>query len=309
MNISNIEAKAMKNILVAYLVMATVGIATFVFSNSEAVLIDGVFNFISAFSMLVGIKISKLVTQKPTKSLPFGFAMYETLYTIFKGLMIFGVLILAGSSNIMKIYDYATTGSYEPIKGGFIVIYSILMVTICGLVYLYLKSQCNKMDNRSIMLQTEKIAIFQNTIISAAIGLVFFLVGQLKGTFMDPILPVADAIVVLVLCFLLFNDPIIILKNAFNELIIKDVHHDMREKITEIVTPILPKEYQLNYVSISRLGRTYYFMFLINPLKSNLPLEEIESIQQNIKEHVKEEALFSYSDVIFSSKNIDTLDD
>lgn len=85
MNISNIEAKAMKNILVAYLVMATVGIATFVFSNSEAVLIDGVFNFISAFSMLVGIKISKLVTQKPTKSLPFGFAMYETLYTIFKG--------------------------------------------------------------------------------------------------------------------------------------------------------------------------------------------------------------------------------
>lgn len=223
--------------------------------------------------------------------------------------MIFGVLILAGSSNIMKIYDYATTGSYEPIKGGFIVIYSILMVTICGLVYLYLKSQCNKMDNRSIMLQTEKIAIFQNTIISAAIGLVFFLVGQLKGTFMDPILPVADAIVVLVLCFLLFNDPIIILKNAFNELIIKDVHHDMREKITEIVTPILPKEYQLNYVSISRLGRTYYFMFLINPLKSDLPLEEIESIQQNIKEHVKEEALFSYSDVIFSSKNIDTLDD
>lgn len=309
MNISNIEAKAMKNILVAYLVMATVGIATFVFSNSEAVLIDGVFNFISAFSMLVGIKISKLVTQKPTKSLPFGFAMYETLYTIFKGLMIFGVLILAGSSNIMKIYDYATTGSYEPIKGGFIVIYSILMVTICGLVYLYLKSQCNKLNNRSIMLQTEKIAIFQNTIISAAIGLVFFLVGQLKGTFMDPILPVADAIVVLVLCFLLFNDPIIILKNAFNELIIKDVHHDMREKITEIVTPILPKEYQLNYVSISRLGRTYYFMFLINPLKNNLPLEEIESIQQNIKEHVKEEALFSYSDVIFSSKNIDTLDD
>lgn len=309
MNISNIEAKAMKNILVAYLVMATVGIATFVFSNSEAVLIDGVFNFISAFSMLVGIKISKLVTQKPTKSLPFGFAMYETLYTIFKGLMIFGVLILAGSSNIMKIYDYATTGSYEPIKGGFIVIYSILMVTICGLVYLYLKSQCNKLNNRSIMLQTEKIAIFQNTIISAAIGLVFFLVGQLKGTFMDPILPVADAIVVLVLCFLLFNDPIIILKNAFNELIIKDVHHDMREKITEIVTPILPKEYQLNYVSISRLGRTYYFMFLINPLKSDLPLEEIESIQQNIKEHVKEEAIFSYSDVIFSSKDIDTLDD
>lgn len=309
MNISDIEAKAMKNILVAYIIMGIVGIATFLFSNSEAVLIDGVFNFIPAFSMIIGIKISKLVTQKPTKSLPFGFAMYETLYTIFKGLMIFGVLVLAGSSNIMKIYDYLTTGAYEPIKGEFIVYYSILMVIICGSVYFYLKSKCNKTDNRSIMLQTEKIAVFQNTIISAAIGLVFFLVGHLKGTFVEPILPIADAIIVLALCFLLFNDPLIILKNAFNELIIKDVHHDMRDKITEYITPLLNKDYKLNYVSISRLGRTYYFMFLINPLKSNLPLQEIEEIQQKIKNRVKEEAPFSYSDIIFSSRDVENLDD
>lgn len=306
---SEVETKAMSYILWAYVLMAVVGIGAFAFSNSEAVLIDGVFNFISALSMIIGIKISKLVTKKPTKSLPFGLAMYETLYTLFKGLMIFGVLVLAGVSNIIKIYDYVAIGNIEQVKGGAIIYYSIAMVIICSLVYLYLASQCKKTNNQSIMLQTEKVAVFQNAIISGAIGVVFLLIGLLKNSFLAPIVPIADSLIVLVLCLFLFSDPVKILKNAFNELIIKDIHHEMREKVTQIIMPILPDHYQLNHISINRLGRTYYFMFLINPLKASLSLNEIETIQESIKKVVKTEAPFSFSDVIFSSKSVDDRED
>ncbi len=309
MNMSGIETKAMSYILWAYVLMAVVGIGTFAFSNSEAVLIDGVFNFISAFSMIIGIKISKLVAKKPTKSLPFGFAMYETLYTLFKGLLIFGVLVLAGVSNSFKIYDYIVTGSVEQVNGGSIIYYSILMVIICSLVYLYIAAQCKKVNNQSIMLQTEKIAVFQNAIISGAIGVVFLLVGFLENTSLAFIVPIADSIIVLVLCVFLFNDPVKILKNAFNELIIKDIHNAMREKITPKVLPILPLGYSLKHVSINRLGRTYYFLFLINPSKVNLSLTEIENIQDSIKNIVKSEAPFSFTDVIFSSKSVDDWED
>lgn len=309
MNMSNIETKAMSYILWAYVLMAAVGIGAFAFSNSEAVLIDGVFNFISALSMIIGIKISKLVAKKPTKSLPFGFAMYETLYTLFKGLMIYGVLVLAGVSNIIKIYDYIAIGSVEQVKGGSIIYYSIAMVIICSFVYLYLASQCKKTKNQSIMLQTEKIAVFQNAIISGAIGVVFLLIGFLKNSFLAPIVPIADSIIVLVLCLFLFSDPIKILKNAFNELIIKDIHHEMREKVTQMIIPILPNDYSLNHISINRLGRTYYFMILINPLKANLSLDEIENIQKSIKNIVISEAPFSFIDVIFSSESVDDWED
>jgi len=308
MDISKIETKTMNHILWAYILMAAIGIGTFTISNSEAVLIDGIFNFISALSMIIGIKISKLVAKKPTKSLPFGFAMYETLYTLFKGLMIFGVLVLAGISNIIKIYDYIASDKVEHIEGDSIIFYAIFMVVICTAVYIYINYQYKSTNNLSIMLNTEKIAVFQNTIISGAIGIVFLLISYLKNTFVAPIIPIADSIIVLLLCIILFNEPIKILRNAFNELIIKDIHHNLRKKIILKVTPILPIKYKLNHISINKLGRTYYFMFLIIPLKDNLPIVEIENIQESIKKIVKEEVHFCFTDIIFSRKNNNELD-
>ena len=61
MNMATIEIRTMRRIIWAYVGMGLVGGITFVFSRSEAVLIDGIFNFISAVSMLAGIKIAGLV--------------------------------------------------------------------------------------------------------------------------------------------------------------------------------------------------------------------------------------------------------
>ena len=304
MNMATIEVKTMRVIFCAYLLMAIVGIAAFIFSNSEAVLIDGVFNFISALSMIAGIKIAKLVSQKPTKSQPFGFAMYETLYTLLKGVMIFGVILLAAISNLSKIYDFIATGHSESVNGSSILVYSISMVVICSLVYLYLASQLKKVNNQSIMLQTEKIAVFQNAIISAAIGMVFLLIGFLENTFLESIIPITDSIIVLILCALLINDPVKIVKNAFAELTIRDTHQNLREKLIQTTNTLLPEGYNLEHIGINRLGRTYYFMFLINPLKSSLPVAEMEMIQNKIKNTVKEDAPYSFADIIFSNEKV-----
>lgn len=304
MNMEKIEVKTMIVIFCAYLLMAIVGIATFISSNSEAVLIDGVFNFISALSMIAGIKIAKLVSQKPTKSQPFGFAMYETLYTLLKGVMIFGVIIIATISNISKIYDFIATGQSQPVNGNSILIYSMSMVIICSLVYFYLSSQLKKVNNQSIMLQTEKIAVFQNSIISAAIGMVFLLVGFLENTFLESIIPITDSIIVLILCALLINDPIKIVKNAFAELTIRDTHQILREKLIKTTGVLLPEGYHLQHIWINRLGRTYYFMFLINPLKLNLAVSEMQMIQDEIKNAVNEDAPYSFTDIIFSNEKL-----
>lgn len=304
MNMEKIEVKTMIVIFCAYLLMAIVGIATFISSNSEAVLIDGVFNFISALSMIAGIKIAKLVSQKPTKSQPFGFAMYETLYTLLKGVMIFGVIIIATISNISKIYDFIATGQSQPVNGNSILIYSMSMVIICSLVYFYLSSQLKKVNNQSIMLQTEKIAVFQNSIISAAIGMVFLLVGFLENTFLESIIPITDSIIVLILCALLINDPIKIVKNAFAELTIRDTHQILREKLIKTTGVLLPEGYHLQHIWINRLGRTYYFMFLINPLKLNLAVSEMQMIQDEIKKAVNEDAPYSFTDIIFSNEKL-----
>jgi len=302
MNMATIEIRTMRRIIWAYVGMGLVGGITFVFSRSEAVLIDGIFNFISAVSMLAGIKIAGLVSRKPTITQPFGFAMYETLYTLFKGVMIFGVIMLAAISNIIKIVIYISAGQFDSINGTAILYYSVVMVCLCSTVYLYLVVQSKKTGNKSIMLATEKTAVLQNAVISGAIGGVFLLSGFLEGTVFDFIMPVTDSIVVLILCVLLIGDPVKIIKNAFGELTIRDTHQEIRVKLSQTTTLLLPKGYELGRISISRLGRTYYFVFMITALKQNLPIDEMDTIQAKIKEVVKVDAPYSFTDIIFSGE-------
>lgn len=302
MDMGTVEIKTMKVIFFAYLVMAIVGITNSLYSNSEAVLIDGTFNFISALSMIVGIKISKFVSLKPSKIQPIGFAMYETLYTLMKGVMMLGVILLAAVSNITKIHTFFTTGDAVPVNGSSILLYSLSMVVLCSAVYLYLAAQVKKTDGQSVMLQTEKIAVFQNGVISAAIGIVFLLVALLENTFVKPILPITDSIVVLILCALLIGDPIQIVRNSFFELTIRDTHQKLRETIFDLTKNIFPDGYTLEHIWINKLGRTYYFMFLVAPQKPSLPVAEMEQIQDTIEKTVKQEAAFSFVDVIFSKK-------
>ncbi|WP_290923452.1 cation transporter [Halodesulfovibrio sp.] len=304
MDMGKIEIKTMKVIFFAYLLMAIVGITNSLYSNSEAVLIDGTFNFISALSMIVGIKISKFVSLKPSKIQPIGFAMYETLYTLMKGIMMLGVILLAAVSNITKIHTFFTTGDAVPVNGSSILIYSISMVAICSVVYLYLAAQVKKTDGQSVMLRTEQIAVFQNGVISGAIGIVFLLVALLENTFVKPILPITDSIVVLILCGLLIGDPIQIVRNSFFELTIRDTHQSLRDTMFNLTKNIFPEGYKLEHIWINKLGRTYYFMFLVAPLKPSLPVAEMELIQETIEQTVKKETAFSFVDVIFSNKKV-----
>lgn len=296
----DVEEKTMGRILWAYLVMAAVGIGTFVLSNSEAVLIDGVFNFISALSMIAGMKIARLLSLKPTQSQPLGYAMYETLYTLTKGVMIVGILLLAVSSNSIKIYDYITTGQVVPINGDSILAYSACMVTLCSIVYIYLRNQANRVKNQSIMLNTEKIAIFQNAVISGAIGVVFLLVGFMKNTPLECIIPVTDSIVVLILCILMISDPIKIIKNAFFELTIRDSHLSLREKTGKKIKELLPEGYKMKQVQINRLGRTYFFVISIAPTKDTLTVDELDTIKNTISDCIKEDAPINFTDILFT---------
>jgi len=300
MDMVDVEEKTMGRILWAYLVMAAVGIGTFVLSNSEAVLIDGVFNFISALSMIAGMKIARLLSLKPTQSHPLGYAMYETLYTLTKGIMIVGIILLAATSNTIKIYEYITTGHVAPVNGNSILVYSACMVTLCSIVYFYLGSQAKKVEHQSIMLNTEKVAIFQNAVISGAIGVVFLLVGLMENTPLEGIIPVTDAIVVLVLCLLLISDPIKIVQNAFSELTIRDTHQSLREKTEKKTRELLPEGYELSQLQINRLGRTYFFVFSIKPLKDTLPIDELETIKNKIFDSLKKDAPINFADILIT---------
>ena len=74
--------------------MAVVAWFTYWYSNSEAILLDGNYSFIIFLGMGVALSIAR-VKAKLTETFPLGQFFYEALYCFVKGLMIFGVILMA----------------------------------------------------------------------------------------------------------------------------------------------------------------------------------------------------------------------
>ena len=79
---SQVEARALRLSLAAYLFMAILGIAFAVLTRSSAILLDGSFNFISLVIALIAMRVSRLQDIQRSDNFHFGYAQFEPLLNI-----------------------------------------------------------------------------------------------------------------------------------------------------------------------------------------------------------------------------------
>ena len=115
MEIDTIENRALKVGVFVNLIMAIAGWITFYYSNSEAMLLDGNFSFISAIATLSAVIITKKKHIR-TSVFPFGSYVYESFFVFFKGIMILGITIVASVQSIIKIIDYLNGATINQIN-------------------------------------------------------------------------------------------------------------------------------------------------------------------------------------------------
>ena len=79
----------------ANLFMATSGIFAAWLSNSEAILLDGLFSGVGFISAIVAARVGVAVNQPPDRRRPFGYDADEAIYTTFRSLTILGLIVFA----------------------------------------------------------------------------------------------------------------------------------------------------------------------------------------------------------------------
>ena len=97
------------------LIMSAVGIAFAVWSDSDAILLDGVFNGISFFVVLLSSRLAGVIETAGSPDFPFGYAHFEPLLNTFRGLLI---LTVSGFALFAAIQSLLSGGSrLDPVKG------------------------------------------------------------------------------------------------------------------------------------------------------------------------------------------------
>ena len=193
------------------LLIGCAGIVATLASNSQAILLDGLFNLIYFSVALVTIKVSKLASRPDSESYPFGYSYFESLVNLCKGLLILGVSIFA----LVDAVAALLTGGRE-ISAGLAVIYALFATAACSLTAWVMHRSQRHVS--SPLVAADKLNWLVNSVISGAVLAAFCLVMLFERLGWRAVLPYVDSVLVIAVVVLCLGVPVRMASQALREL-------------------------------------------------------------------------------------------
>ncbi|WP_252106501.1 MULTISPECIES: cation diffusion facilitator family transporter [unclassified Halomonas] len=278
------------------LLIGVVGIAATLATNSQAILLDGLFNLIYFVVALVTIKVSRLASQPDSDAYPFGYSYFESLVNLCKGLLIFGVSIFALVDAIAALL----TGGRE-IAAGIAVLYAIFATLVCSLTaWVMHKSERHV---ASPLVAADKLNWVVNSIISAAVLSAFCLVVLFQYLEFERVLPYIDSILVIAVVLLCLGVPVRMAGQALGELVNKAPTEDIAAPVRAAVAQGLEGVEALEVrVRIVRPGRLLYVMVhvVLPKQDDSMSLTTQDELRDRVDEQVRRHYSPSVCDVVFT---------
>ena len=261
-----VEARSLTVSLWANLVMAITGIAAAWLSHSDAVLIDGLYSGVNFAAAIVARRVGTAISRRPDRARPYGYDADEALYVTFRSMVLVGILCFAALTAATKIFTYVTEGEAPELVFGPIVAFGVLMVIIClGLAWLHHRNWV-RTGRRSEILRTEARAAVVDGAISAGTALALFLVQFLEGTALGPVVPIADAIVVMVLVVLIGPQPVRLFMDALREVAGGSAPTQHLETAEALARKLCDeKGFALRDLAVTKMGRSFFIVAYADP--------------------------------------------
>jgi predicted Co/Zn/Cd cation transporter (cation efflux family) len=262
--IKNPEQQGIRISLAGALTFAILGLSFAIWSESQAVLLDGAFNLITALMVLFAMRITKLLGEPESERRPVGYVALEPLYILIKGLILLILTLFVMASNVIILLR----GGNE-LKLGIIVIY--IGIAVIGNFIVWLIIHLKQKSAASPLLEVEKQNWLMNALISTGIGISFLLVLIFRDGALKPIVPYVDQIVVLVVGLVSLGIPLSAIRNGLRELLLFGPGEPVQQKVEEIIRNYLPAEEIANWkVFVLKTGRKYWLSLFVNPARETI---------------------------------------
>ncbi|RBI68940.1 cation transporter [Vreelandella sulfidaeris] len=278
------------------LLIGCAGIVATLASNSQAILLDGLFNLIYFSIALVTIKVSKLASRPDSESYPFGYSYFESLVNLCKGLLILGVSIFALVDAIAALL----TGGRE-IAAGLAVIYALFATVSCSLTAWVMHRSQRHVSSPLVV--ADKLNWLVNSVISAAVLAAFCLVMLFERLGWLAILPYVDSVLVIAVVVLCLGVPVRMASQALKELLNKTPEESIAEPVRQAVANALANtDTQQVRVRMVRPGRLLYVMVhVVLPEASRLSITNQDALRARIDDEVRRYYSPVVCDVVFTA--------
>lgn len=266
MNSKDIERRSLTTAKWANLFMGCAGIGAALLSNASALMLDGLFSGVNFLAAIFAAKVAERVESKPDALRPFGYEIDEAVFVMFRSLVLTGIVILAALSACAKIYAFSVGEVIPEIKLNWIVVYMVLMVTICFSLAVWHQANLRKTSPPSELLKTERTGALIDGAMSLAAGAAFLGISFLKGTFLAFLVPISDAIVVLALAAYIAPHPIRMFSQALREVLGESVDAASSSEFRTAIEHAFAEEpFTVLEVPVTKTGRSLFAVAYLRP--------------------------------------------
>lgn len=295
---SDLERRALRLTSVGALFMAFLGLGFALITKSEAILLDGFFSLIGFAITLLTQKVAHLVTRPGDQQYPFGYATFEPMLNLSKGLL----LALLGLFALISAISALFTGG-RPVVAGVAIAYAVIaalgsfwVAWRVGILAKRANSPLVKVDAKNWMI---------DGVLSVAVAVTFLVVELTKGSAIATFAPYADPVIVIVLVLLMASFPVKIIREAWRQIVgYRPDSGKMRIIHTAIEGIFKPAEAITWQVRSLEIGRLIYIqVYVLDPHQWSGDLMHQDQLRSQLYSDLSQHLSYLQLDVIFTQQH------
>ena len=278
-----LENKILKLSVIGALFFALFGIAWGWAIDSDMIIFDGIYSFVSLILSMGSLFINNYIAKKDYERFPFGKSILEPLIISVKSLIILLMCLYSLRDALKVIASGGNTVQYD-----LALIYSIVSVVGCGIITRFMIIKEKKISSE--LIKSESNQWLMDTVLSGAVLVGFLIAIVLSNTKFNYINPYIDPIMTVVVSILFLKLPIVTFINSFKELIWVKADDTINDDIYVLVKEI-EEEYNFedSIARVSKIGRELRIEidFIYNDKSKFKELDQMDSVREEINEAIK----------------------
>ena len=295
------ERQALKVAVYGNVFMAALGLGFAWYTGSQAVLLDGAFSLIALVISLLTLYVSRLLQRSNDDGFPFGYAVFEPILNLGKGLIIGAVMLVAFIGAVFTML----TGGSEIVVGG-AVVYALLASSGCVAIVLFMRRVARQTNSPIVEVEVKNWLI--DAVISGVVALAFFIVLLLQDTVVDPWLRYVDQVLVILITIGFLSIPYGIIRDNWSQIIGSTPADDLTEPVHNAVDKLLAEhglsEHRLRLGQLGRQAYVQLYVIFTPEEARGIDSIEMDQFRQQLYDMLKKDYANLVIDVIFTQDEV-----
>lgn len=291
------EKKILKVSALGALFFAVLGIAWGWAIDSNMIIFDGLYSFISVGLALLSLYTCNFIAKKDFEKFPFGKHVLEPIIISIKSIVI-AVMCLISLKN--AVFEILAGGN--PVDTSRALVYAIISTVGCSVVYIFMKKKGKRLSSDLII--AESNGWLMDTIVSAGVLVGFIISFIISKTNYAYLTIYIDPVMVVITSTVFLRVPIKTFLNSFKEVIGVCAPKEITGEVETSVEGI-KKEYNLkeSITKVLKVGRNVRIdvMFVVDGDSTLRTLEEMDEIRSKLYDEIEDIEYYKDINVMFTT--------